>query len=204
MPLTDFSLSTSFKRAATASALTGGLLLSGCSTMITAQPDSCISGGGFQIMGTGITSTSFDEKCGAFQKEKLRLEADIKRAETLMKAPNDPVSNALGVMLSFDLNPEARKTLEARMGGADKIRIEPETLVGLLIADSMQSRYVGMQLYAHADKDTQDKTGQLLKTQNIDIATLMPPAPATAPALRTTTACTRTRSGNQVILDCPK
>ncbi len=203
MQLTDFSLQTVFKRAGAASVLTGSLLLTGCATNIIAQPDSCISGNGFQFI-FGFTRSGFDKECGEYQKEKLRMEADIKRAETLMRKPNDPVSNALGVLLSFDLNPEAKKKLDARMGGADKIRIEPETLVGLLAANNMQSRYVGMQLYAHADKDTQNKAGQLLKEQNIDIATLIPPAPGAAPLPRTTTTCIRTRKGNQVILDCPK
>lgn len=206
MQLTDFNLQTVFKRAAAATALTGSLLLTGCATNIIAQPDSCISGGGLNLMGIGFTSSGFDEKCAAYQTEKLRMEADITRAETLMKTKNDPVSNALGVLLSFDLNPEAKKKLEARMGGADKIRIEPETLTGLLTSDNLQSRYVGLQLYVRADEATQSQVNQQLKEQNVDISALIPASSRTTNETTTITStnCTRTRKGNQIVLDCPK
>lgn len=223
MQLTSF-LQPAFRRAATYGSLVGGLLLSGCATVVPPKPDSCMGGGGVRLMGIGFTKTGFDEDCAKYQQEKLQAEADIARAETLMKRPNDPVGNALGMLLSLDLNPEAREKLQTRMSGADKIRVAPETLAGLLTADNVTSRYIGFQLYAASPEDVHEKVHALLAERNITLAMLMPvnlndgAAPArqwarthgqdgqTLPPLpaRTITTCIRTRVGNQVILDCPK
>lgn len=228
----SISLQPYFRAAATAGALTTALLLSGCATVVQPRPESCMGGGGVSVMGVGVRTVSFDEKCATYQKERMTQEADISRAETLLLKPHDPVGNALGMLLSLELNPAARAQLEKRVGGKERIRVAPETLVGLLTAQNETSRYVGLQIYAASPPDVLKGVDDLLKAQGIKLTTIAKlitpgtlqqeaaarewanshaqdggsPAsiPGTAISTRTTTGCTRTRVGNQVILDCPQ
>lgn len=225
----SLSLKPYFRQAAAASALATAFLVSGCATVVQPRPESCMGGGGLSVMGVGVRNVSFDEKCAAYQKERMTREADISRVENLLMKPNDPVGNALGMLLSLELNPEARAHLEKRVGGKEKIRIAPETLVGLLTAPNETSRYVGLQIYAASPEDVHKGVDNILKAQGVKLTSLITPGtlqqeqaardwannhaqglpapagvlPATAITSRTTTGCTRTRAGNQVILDCP-
>ncbi|QQG36905.1 MAG: hypothetical protein HYS17_03800 [Micavibrio aeruginosavorus] len=223
------SLKPYFRQAAAAGALATAFFVSGCATVVQPRPESCMGGGGVSVMGVGVRNVSFDEKCAAYQKERMTRETDISRAESLLLKQNDPVGNALGMLLSLELSPEARAQLEKRVGGKEKIRIAPETLAGLLMAQNETSRYVGLQIYAASPEDVHKGVDDILKAQGIKLTSLITPGtlqqedaarawahshaegkatlanvlPDTAVTTRTTTGCTRTRTGNQVILDCP-
>lgn len=197
----NWSLKPYFKQITTAGALGGVIFLGGCATVVNPPPESCMGGGGVSVLGVGVRNVGFDEKCAAYQKERQTREADISRAQTLLQKPNDPVANALGMLLSLELSPDARKQLVKRMDGQE-ISVKPETLIGLLTAPTINSQYVGYQLYAASSDEIKAQVDQQLKEKNIDITKLSLTTGQRSETV-TTTKCQRERVGNEIILHCP-
>lgn len=228
MSLINQKLQPIFRRAMLGGGLTAAALLTGCANIVVPNDGGCWGGGGMRVLGTGGYTKTYDEQCGKDKLATKRTEVDITVVEQLLKRQNDPVGNALGMLMAQDINPENRKKLEERMGGADKIQVAPETIIGLMTANNNTSRYVGFQLYAAAPEKERAAVDQLLEKDGMHRGMLasiptnedadnarkwatdhaasgssgqgLPQSPS---IMRTTTGCTRTRVGNQVVLDCP-
>ena len=121
MQMTLPALQPLFQRAALYSTLAGSLLLGGCATVMNPEPESCMGGKGFTIMGTGFHTKGFDKDCGEYQLDKINREADVSRAEILLKTKDDPVAQAAGMLIYDQLNPQGKKDLEARMAAQQSI-----------------------------------------------------------------------------------
>ena len=197
------------------------VLAAGCTTMQKPNHESCMGEKSTYAAIFGTSSVSYNAECG-----------DARMAYSLLTRPGDPVGNALGFVLYIDQNKNAKAQLEERMGGKDKVRVAPETITGLLTSTDDSSRYIGAQIFAYSPEDTRVAVNDMLTARKLDPKALLsailttpqaasgaastearnraldhaqaPLAAPAATATRTTTSCTRTRQGNQVVLDCPK
>lgn len=238
MALASFKLETPFRRAAIGGGVLAAALLTGCATTgnpATGGPtvnvdlslikkydmkpnENCFEGSGIMVLGTGGSSTKYNSDCGEKKLQQKRTEVDIAVVEQLLKRENDPISNALGMMIAREMSPENWKKLEASMGGAQNIRVTPETVVELMTAPNQTSRFVGFKLFIMSSDDVRTQVDSQLKDkglhrgmlasidmdQQADKANEWAKERAALPGItRTTMQCVRTRVGNQVILDCP-
>lgn len=136
-------------------ALSGAL--SGCATTMLPNTDTCMQASSVNALLVGFGGTSYNTACN-----------DGRVAFALMTRADDPVGNALGFMLYMDQNPEAKKMLEGRLGGKDKVKIADTTVAGLLLSEDETSRSIGAQIYVMADEKTRGSINEILKTNNVD------------------------------------
>ncbi len=170
-----------FAKLTSALALSAATALGGCVTTVARAPESCMGGGGVGLLFVGFNRVSFDEKCAAYQKERQQRTADTAIFTALMNDKN-PVSQALGfLMYQAQRDPGAREALEKSAGGREFIRVEPQTVAGLLAGDD-NSRYVGIQIYSYSSTEDRKATDDILKKAGHDPRALLtlPPLPAAA------------------------
>lgn len=141
------------KLAAGASAL----VLSGCATISAPDTNTCMQASNVSALLIGFGGTKYNTSCN-----------DGRMAFALMNRPDDPVGNALGFLLYMDQNPEAKKMLESRMGGADNIKMPGSTVAGFLLSSDEISRSIGAQLYLGSNEQTRNEVNDALIKNNID------------------------------------
>ena len=149
--------STYNKLALGVSTLTLSGALTGCATSTLPNTDTCMQAKNVNALLVGFGGTSYNQSCN-----------DGRVAFALMTRADDPVGNALGFMLYMDQNPDAKKMLEGRLGGKDKVKIADDTVAGLLLSEDETSRSIGAQIYVASDEKARGGINEILKTNNVD------------------------------------
>ncbi|HEY0902082.1 MAG TPA: hypothetical protein VGD95_08160 [Micavibrio sp.] len=134
-----------------------GLLLAGCASVSPPNPDTCMQESSVNALLVGFGGTKYNTSCN-----------DGRMAFALMNRADDPVGNALGFLLYLDQNPEAKKMLENRMGGKDKVKMSGSTVAGFLLSNDDTSRSIGAQIYMGSDEPTRAAVNEVLIRHQID------------------------------------
>ncbi len=190
------------------------LVLAGCQTLQKPNTDTCMQERSMRALLFNTGGTTYNTDCN-----------DGRTAYALLKRSGDPVGNALGFLLYMDQNKAAKEMLEARMGGKEKVKVEPETVAGLLLSGDETSRYVGFQIYAASPEEARKNVNTILIAEKADPKAILSldlsrerstamawarehalaPAdtPATVARLKRDD-CTKIRTTNGVTWSCPK